>query len=161
MSSPVVTSPVVQAVGEAITAALVGDLADWVVLDSIDPQQAFAPKSLMVGGTWDPDAGEAGEFTSNDAVTTETVETGAAGRLIETTTIQCLAYSGSGAGGFTEHRAAINVALSAIRTALRALTRVDGASARAQMPSQQWSSVADDGGTGAMALFTITVMVLP
>lgn len=162
MSEPVVvTSPVVQAVGDAIVGALVGPLADWQVLDSIDRQQAYASKSVMVGGTWDPDADEAGAVTSNDTVITETTEVGAGRRLVETTSIQCLAYSGSGAPGFVEHRQAINAALSAIRTALHGLHAVDGASARAQMSAQQWTSVADDKGAGVMALFTITVTVLP
>ena len=159
MTQPVVTSPVVQAVGGAVVAALVGPLADWTVFDSFDPRQAFAPKSVMVAGTWDPDV--EGGFTGEGAVVTETVETGAAGRLVETTTVQCLAYSGSGDWSFEEHRVAINAVLAAIRTQLRAIHRVDGASARAQMPAQQWASVADDAGTGAMALFSVVVTVLP
>lgn len=161
MTSPVVTSPVVQAVGDAITAALVGPLADWQVLDSIDPQQAYAPKSLMVGGRWDPDAGEDGGLTADETVLVETTEVGAGRRLVETTQIECLAYSGSGEVGFAAHRQAVNDALTAVRGALRDLHSVDGASARAQMSSQQWASVLDDGGHGVMAMFTITVTVLP
>lgn len=158
MTQPVVTSPVVQAVGDAITAVMVGPLAGWQVMDSIDPRQAYASKSLMVGGTWDADVAE---FTGNDTVFTETVEVGAGRRLVETTTIQCLAYSGSGAWSFVEHRDAVNDALTAVRGALRGLRTVGSYSCRAQLSAQQWASVADENGTGAMALFIVTVVTLP
>lgn len=161
MTTPVFTSPVVNAVGEVITAALAAFDPPWSVMDSIDPRQAYASRSLMVGGTWDPEAGENGGPTSNETVLTDTVETGAAGRLTVTTSIECIAYSGGGDDGFAVHREAINDALTAVRTGLRALRTVDGSSARASLSGERWASVLDNGGSGVMALFTVTVTVLP
>lgn len=151
----VVTNPAVTAVKAAFAASLpVG----WVLLDGIDPQQAFLPKSITVGGGWDSDQGA---LSSQNAVTTETEETGAARRLTEITDVTCNAYSGGGGTDFVPHRAAVNEALTAARTALSGIRAVDGLGARAILADQQWVQFLDDNGVGVMASFTARLWVLP
>jgi hypothetical protein len=156
--SIVITAPAVTAVTAAIRGALVGDLADWTVLDGIDAQQAYLTKSLTIGGRWDPDA-EA--FTSQETVRVESEAHGAGRRLIESTSIDCLAYSGGGNDDFEAHRGALNDALTAVRTALDDVGSVEGSFAAAALATQTWAQVLDPAGAGVMAMFTITVTVLP
>lgn len=151
-------SPVVAAVGDAAVSIVSGDLASLVVLDGVDPQQAYSALSLTVGGTWDPDVEQ---LTSSETVFVETVESGARRSLTEVTSVSCIAYSGGDPLTLADHRARVNAVLAAFRTALRGITAVDGASVRAQMTSQQWAQVIDGQGAGVMAMFTVVVSALP
>lgn len=158
MTSPLTAAPVVHAVGQVITAALTGDLEQVALLDGIDPQQAYATQSITLGGTWDPDLQT---YSTSDVVLVETAEVGAGRRLVETTSIAGIVYSGGDGLDIDGHRVRVNQMLTAIRNSLRRLHDVDGSSAVARMPSQQWAQVVDDQGTGLIALITITVQVLP
>lgn len=153
----ILTAPTVTAVGTAIAGALTGPLADWTVLDGIDPAQAYLPKSLTIGGTWDP---EVEQFTSQGTVTVETVERGAGRSLTEVTSIACLAYAGGGDEGFDVHRADLNAMLTAVRQGLRALAFIDGHNVMVSLSSQDWAQVLDASGSGAMVMFTVTVQAL-
>lgn len=159
MTGPAITAPpVVLTVGQAIEAVLVGDLADFQLFDGPSELQAYAPKSVTVGGRWDPDL-EA--YTGDQTVTVTLEELGAGRRVRETTAVACMAYAGSGDPTMAPHRAVLGQLLTAIRTALRAITAVDGASAQARMTDQQWAQVLDENGGGVMCMFTVTVAVLP
>lgn len=159
MTIPTATaSPVVAAIGSAVTAAMVGDLADVAVLDAIDPMQAYSAKSVTIGGTWDPDLQG---FATDQTISVLTEELGGGRRTRETTAVECIAYSGSGDLDFAGHRATVGEILTAVRSAVRAIGEIDGASARVQVTSQQWAQGADGNGGLAMAMFTVTAVVLP
>lgn len=155
---PVTTSPVVSAVADAFSAAMVGSLAEVPVLGAAELQQAYQKRSLTVGGSWDSDTGDVG---TADAVTVETEESGAGRLLIEVTTVSCIAYAGSGDVDLEAHRASVNEIMAAVRNAVRAITEVNGASARAQIASQQWAQVVDGNGAGVIVAFDVAVRVLP
>ena len=156
---PIATaSPVVAAIMAAISAAMVGDLAGVVVLDGVDPQQSYAARSVTVAGTWDPDLES---FVADETVSTETEERGAGRRVVETTTVECIAYSGSGSRDFAEHRANVAAVMAAVGAGLRSVISVDGASARLRVSSQQWVQGADGQGTFVMAMFTVSALLLP
>lgn len=157
-SVQVSASPTVQAIYAAAAAVLPTVGADWVLFDGIDQQQALQSKSLTVGGTWDP---ELSSLTTENSIQVRTTESGAARRVTEVTTISCLAYSGDGVSGFDVHRGNINAVLTALRDRLRTITAVGGLPAMAQVTDQNWAQVLDEAGTGAMALFTVTVRVMP
>lgn len=151
-------SPVVLAIGDAITAAMSGSLADVVVLDGVDPMQAYAPRSVTVGGTWDPDLQS---FVTDQTVSVVTEEVGAGRRVQESTAVQCIAYAGSGDRNFATHRASVAAILTAVGTALRSVRSVDGVSALVRVSDQQWAQGADDKGALVMAMFTVTAVLLP
>lgn len=154
----VTASPVVQVLGAAVEGAMVDALDEVAVFDGIDAQQGYAFRSVTIGGTWDPDVDQ---LTTQDAVLVETTESGAGRLLTETTSVSCIAYSGGEGLTLAEHRDRVNDILAAIRAAVRAITAVDGASARAQMGAQQWAQVKDTQGAGVMAMFSVAVAVLP
>lgn len=158
MSVQVSASPTVQAVLDAAGEALAALGGDWVLLDGIDQAQGLEAKSLTIGGTWDP---ELASLTTENSIQVRTSESGAARRITEVTTISCLAYSGDGVSKFPVHRGNINAVLTALRDQLRTITAVEGLPAMAQVTDQNWAQVLDAAGTGAMALFTVTVRVLP
>jgi hypothetical protein len=165
MSSVVSVSPTVQAILDAAQAALDTLLAadpemggGWELLDGIDQEQGMAAKSLTVGGTWDP---EINSLTTENSIQVQTTEHGAARRITEVTAVSCLAYSGDGVSGFSTHRGNVNAVVGAFRDQLRALTAVDGLPAMATISEQRWAQVLDQAGAGAMALFTVTVRVMP
>lgn len=156
---PIATaSPVVAAILSAVEAAMVGGLADVVVLDGVDPLQSYAARSVTVAGTWDPDLES---FSVDETVSTEIVERGAARRVVETTSVECIAYSGSGSRDFAEHRASVAAVMAAVGAALRAVSVIDGVSAGLRVSSQQWVQGADGQGTFVMAMFTVTALLLP
>jgi hypothetical protein len=156
---PIATaSPVVAAINTAVTAAMVGDLADVVVLDGVDPQQSYAPWSVTIAGTWDPDLES---FSVDETVTTSTEERGAGRRVVETTTVECIAYSGSGSRDFNTHRTNVSAVMAAVGVALQSVIAVDGASARLRVSSQQWLQGVDGQGAFVMAMFTVTASLLP
>lgn len=159
MTTPIAPpSPVVTAIGQAVTAAMVDDLADVKVLDSIDPMQAYSARSVTIGGTWDPDLSE---FRADQTILTVTEERGAGRRAVETTAVECIAYAGSGSRDFAVHRASVNAILLAVGQALRAITTIDGCSAMVRISEQRWAQGADDQGTLVMAMFTVTAVLLP
>lgn len=159
MTTPIATAdPVVAAVKTAITAAMAGDLAAVVVLDGVDPLQAYAARSVTIAGTWDPDLDT---FSSDETVSTSTEETGLGRRTVETTTVECIAYSGSGSRDFAEHRSNVAAVLAAVGAAVRGVALVDGSSARLQVSSQRWIQGADAQGTFVMAMFAVVAVVLP
>lgn len=159
MITPIATaSPVVAAVKAAITAAMTGALADVVVLDGVDPLQSYALRSVTIAGTWDPDLET---FRLDETAATATEETGLGRRTVETTTVECIAYAGTGSRDFAEHRSNVALVLAAVGAALRGITAIDGSSARVQVSSQQWIQGADDKGSFVMAMFTVTAAVLP
>lgn len=155
---PVTASPVVAAIADAFSAAMVGALAGVPVLGAADIQQAYQQRSLTVGGSWDSDTGDVG---TADAVTVETEETGAGRLLVEVTTVSCIAYAGTGDLDLAVHRASVNELMAAVRNAVRAITDVGGASARAQIASQQWAQVVDTNGAGVIVAFDVAARVLP
>lgn len=158
MTAPVTTSPVVEAIRDAVAAVMTGSLSDVAVIDAMSFQQVTKNKTVTVAGTWDPDTGD---VTSPDAVTVETLETGAGRRSVETTTVDCIAYSGAGGFDLATRRAEVNDILTGVRAALWGLSTVGGASARAQMTAQQWAQIADTQGVGVIAAFVVVVAVLP
>ena len=158
MTTPITTSPVVAAVGAAAVSAMSGPLADVVVLDGVDPAQAYSQRSLTIGGTWDPDVEQ---LTSAETVFVESAESGFGRLPLETTSVACIAYSGGGSSVLADHRASVNAILVGFRDALHALTDVGGSSAQARMTGQQWAQIIDGQGAGVMAMFTVEVRVLP
>lgn len=158
MTLPVTASPAVLAVSTAFSAAMVGALAEVAVLGADDLQQAFAGRSVTVGGSWNSDDGN---LTTNDAVIVETAEVGAGRLLVETTTVSCVAFAGSGDVDLPTHRASVNEVMEAARTAVRGITTVDGASARAQITNQRWAQLVDGNGAGVVVAFDVPVTVLP
>lgn len=158
MTSPVTVSPVVAAVKDALTVALAASVPDVVVVEPFDLTASALAKSLTVAGVWNPDTGE---MTSEGAVTVATEEVGYGRLLMETTTVACVVWVGSGVVDLPEHRAAANEVLTACRGALRDLAAVDGASARAQIVSQLWAQVVHEQGAGVVVTFEVSVAVLP
>jgi hypothetical protein len=150
--------PVVMAIGETAAATMVGALADVQVLDGVDPLQAYASKSLTIGGTWDPDLAA---FTTEQVVSVEMSESGAGRRPVESVAVRCIAYAGSGDKNFALHRSSVMEILTAFGAALRALTVVDGVSARLWISDQQWAQGTDDKGSLVMAMFTASAVLLP
>lgn len=158
MTSPAaMADPVVAAIVAAAATAMTGPLADVVVLDSIDPRQAFAQRSLTVGGGFD----EEGGITGFDAVLSLAAERGAGRRLVETTSVSCVAYAGGGDADLPGYRAAVGDILTALRAALRRLPDVDGAPARAQLGDQSWLQLRNEDGDGVIVSFTVLVTTLP
>lgn len=158
MTVPVTVSPVVSTLFDAVGAVMVGDLDEVAVLGAIDLEQAYKARSVTVGGSWDSETGDVG---TADAVVVETTEVGAGRLLVETTTVSCVAYAGSGDRDLPAHMASANEIMVAVRNAVRGITAVDGASARAQIGSQQWAQVADGNGAGVIVAFDVAVRVLP
>ncbi|MCU1617191.1 MAG: hypothetical protein JWO98_4731 [Frankiales bacterium] len=157
MTAPLTTSPTVQAVMDAITAGL-ASMPNVAVLDPTSIQQVYESKSVTVGGSWDPDTGT---MSSTDAIVTDVTEAGAGRRTIETTRISCVAFSGDGDTVLTTDRDSVNAILTAVRDAVRSLAAVGASSARAEMTAQQWAQIVDEQGSGVVAIFEVTVMVLP
>lgn len=150
-------SDVVQAIGDAADAALTEDLADVEVLDAVDPVQAYAVKSFTIGGAWDPDE----QAFVNDAVVAVTMtEVGAGRRRVETTTVECIAYSGDNTNDFPGHRTTVGRIVAAVGAQLRTVSEVAGRSARARIAAEQWAQGSDGKGTLVMALLTIEVVRL-
>lgn len=152
-----VTSPTVQAIAEAITAAMVELPDDVKVLDAADPMQGYAQKSVTVGGTWDP---ESESFVTDQTVFTTVTESGAARQSTETTLVQCVAYSGSGDDDLPGHRTVVGRVLAAIRAELRAVHVIDDRSARVQVVEESWAQGGDGKGTLVMAMFTVQAVRL-
>jgi hypothetical protein len=151
--------PAVHLVGTATAAAMTDDLAEVAVLDGIDDQQAYAKQSVTIGGTWDP---EVQALTADQVVTVETEELGGGRRIRETSSISCIAYSGSGDMPLADHRAVVANILTALRAAYRALHELpDGTPVRVQLAGQQWAHVTDEQGAGVMCMFTVVVVALP
>jgi len=154
-----IAHPAVAAIRDAIAGAMSGDLAGVVVLDAVDPSaQAYALRSVTVGGTWDP---ELQGFATDQAVLVESSEAGAARRSVETVAVQCIAYTGSGSRDFDAHRASVGAILGAISSALQGIQQVGTAGAMARISSQSWAQGADGEGTFVLASFTITAALLP
>lgn len=158
ISVQVSAAPTVQAVKDAAQATVTALADGWVLFDGLNPGQGLQAKSLTVGGTWDP---EMNTLSTENVVQVQTTESGAARRVTEITAVSCLAYSGDGVSSFETHRANVNAALTALRDQLRAVTSVGGLPAMAQVTDQHWAQVFDDAGQGAMAMFTVTVRVMP
>lgn len=154
---PLVVSPVVTAVTDAITGAMVGALADVKVLDAGNPLQQYTQRSVTVGGSWDPDEQA---FVTDETVTTQVVESGAARRMSEVTSVRCIAYVGSGNEGLSSLRTSVGAILAAVRGAVRSISRIDGLSARAQVGEEQWAQGVDDEGSLVMSIFTVQVVRL-
>jgi hypothetical protein len=152
VTGPVIVSPVVTAVTEAISSAMVGSLVDVKTLDAGDPLQQYAQRSVTVGGTWDPDAQA---FVTDETISTQVVESGAARRMSEVTSIRCIAYAGAGGSTLPALRVSVGAILAAVRSAVRAITAIDGLAARAQVVEEQWAQGSDDQGSLVMALFTV------
>jgi hypothetical protein len=150
-------SPVVVALVDAATAVMTGPLDDVVVLDSIDPAQAFATRSLTIGGGWDEESG----ITGTDAVLVATTEVGAGRRTVEEHSVACVAYAGGGDLDLPGYRTAVGEVLAALRQALRRLTDVDGVAARAQLGEQGWLLLRGEEGDGVIVEFTVLVSTLP
>lgn len=157
MSAPLVTSPVVQAVTDAISDAMTGDLADVATLGASDPMQGYQLRSVTVGSTWDP---EIGAVATDQTIVTTVAESGAARRLTETTLVQCVAYAGSGDDDLPGHRASVGAILGAVRSAVRAVMSVDGAASRAQVSDEQWAQGSDEQGSFVLVSFTVSVVRL-
>lgn len=157
MTTPVVVSPVVQAIGTAIEGAMTGDLADVAVLDAVDPIQNYENRSVTIGGTWDPDTSE---FVTDQTIATTVSESGASRHLTETTAVRCIAYTGASNDDFAAHRASVATILAAVRQALRSVTSIGGASARVQVADELWAQGADTNGTLVMAMFTVQAVRL-
>jgi hypothetical protein len=153
--------PVVLAVGQATEAVLVDDLAEFQLFDGPSDQQAYAQKSVTIGGRWDPDIGETGAYTGDETVLVERTEAGGSRRVQETTTVTCMAYSGSGDPTMAPHRAAVAAVLQVIARALRAVAEIDGTPASARLGDQQWAQVLDSQGGGVMCQFVVVVTALP
>lgn len=138
---------------------MVGGLAGVVVLDAVDPSaQAYAERSVTVGGTWDP---ELQGFATDGAVLVESSERGAGRRSSEMVGVQCIAYTGSGSHDFPTHRASVGAILAAISAAVRGIQQVDGAGALLRVGDQSWAQGADGKGTFVLASFTVAAMLLP
>ena len=152
MTGPVIVSPVVTAVADAISGAMTGDLADVKTLDAGNPLQQYAQRSVTVGGSWDPDEQA---FVTDQTVITQVVESGAARRLAEVTSIRCIAYAGNGSDSLATLRASVGAILAAVRSAVRAITAIDGLGTRAQVAEEQWAQGSDDQGSLVMAMFTV------
>jgi hypothetical protein len=153
-----VVHPAVAAIRDAISAAMSGDLAGVVVLDAVDPSaQAYALRSVTVGGTWDP---ELQGFATDQAVLVESSEAGAARRSVETVAVQCIAYTGSGSRDFDGNRASVGAILGAISSALQGIQQVGTAGAMARISSQSWAQAIDGQGSLVLASFTVTVSLL-
>ena len=150
-------SPVVAAIVTAAAAEMTGPLADVAVLDSIDPAQAYAARSLTVGGAFDEDLGISG----TEAVLTTTDERGAGRRVVETTSVACVAYAGGGDLDLPGYRAQASAIVTALRAALRRLTNVDGVPARAQLTDQSWLQLRTEDGDGVIVDLTVLVISLP
>lgn len=150
-------SPVVAAIAAAAVAVMTGPLADVVVLDSIDPAQAFAQRSFTVGGGFD----EEGAITGFDAVLSLATERGGGRRVVETTSVSCVAYAGGGDDDLPGYRAAVGEILTALRAALRRLTAVDGVAASAQLGDQSWLQLRNEDGDGVIVTVTVLVTTLP
>lgn len=150
-------SPVVAALVEAATAAMTGPLDDVVVLDSIDPAQAFATRSLTIAGAFDEEVG----ISSVEAVLTATNERGAGRRVEEITSVSCVAYAGGGDLDLPGYRAQAGAIVTALRGALRRLTVVDGVPARAQLTDQSWLQMRTEQGDGVIVDLTVVVTSLP
>lgn len=157
MSAPLVASPVVVAVAEAITAAMTGSLGDVKVLDAGDPLQQYTQRSVTVGGTWDPDEQA---FVTDETVLTSVTESGAARHLTESTRIRCIAYAGSGDDDLGVLRASVGAILAAVRGAVRRITAVDGVGTRAQVAEESWAQGGDEQGSLVMAMFTVQAVRL-
>jgi hypothetical protein len=154
-----VVHPAVAAIRAAIEGAMVGDLTGVAVLDAVDPSvQAFAERSVTVGGTWDP---ELQGFATDQAVLVESAERGASRRAVESVAVQCIAYAGSGERDFAAHRASVGAILAAISGALRSVQQVDGVAALLRIGDQAWAQGADANGTFVMASFTVAASLLP
>lgn len=147
-----VTSPVVAAVGAAISASMVGDLAVVEVLDAAESRQGFAERSVTVGGTWDPDIAA---VATDQQVQTQVAESGAARRRTEVTEVGCIAYSGDGSSDLATHRQRVAATLLAIRDALFGVTSVDGRACRVQVTDESWAQGADDRGWFVLTSFTV------
>jgi len=150
-------SPVVAAIVAAAASAMTGPLDDVVVLDSIDPAQAYAARSLTIGGAFDEDLG----LNGVEAVLTSTSERGAGRRIEETTSVACVAYAGGGDLDLPGYRAQAGAIVTALRGALRQLTAVDGVPARAQLTDQAWLQMRTDNGDGVIVDLTVLVTSLP
>jgi hypothetical protein len=150
--------PVVAAIYAAVQGAMTGALADVVVLDAVDPsQQAYAARSVTLGGTWDPDLGG---FATEQSVVIDSSERGARRRASETVAVQCIAYSGDGESDFPTHRANVGSVLVAVSTAVRSIHSVDGMGASVRVADQQWVQGSDTSGSFVMVTFTIAAAVL-
>jgi hypothetical protein len=150
--------PVVNAIGVAATGAMAGPLADVKVLDGINPIQAYASRSLTIGGTWDPDLQS---FTTEQVIDVASEESGAARRSTEIVAVRCIAYAGSGDSNFAVHRASVSAILSAFAAALQSITSIDGVAAMCRISDQQWAQGADDKGALAMCMFSVSARMLP
>lgn len=153
--------PAVLAVGTAVEAVLVGDLAGFQLFDGPSDQQAYAQRSVTIGGRWDPDFGEAGAYTADQTVLVSRTEVGAGRRVREITTVTCMAYSGSGDPAMAPHRATVAAVLLAVAAVLRRLQFVDGVPVLARLGDQQWAQVLDAQGGGVMCQFDVVVDALP
>lgn len=160
MTTPVpVVHPAVDVIRGAIADAMAGDLADVQVLDAVDPSvQAYAKRSVTVGGTWDP---ELQGFATDQAVLVESSERGAGRRESETVAVQCIAYTGSGSRDFAAHRASVGAILAAISAAVREVRSVNSAAAMLRLGDQSWAQGADANGTFVMASFSVQASLLP
>lgn len=160
MTTPTATtsrSAVVQAIGEAIAAAVAALDDDVQVLDAVDPLQAYAKKSVTVGGTWDPDD-EA--FVTDQTISVSIEESGAARLRTETTAVECIAYSGSGDEDIPGHRTAVGRMVAAIGAQLLTLNEIDDCAVRARITAEQWAQGGDGKGTLVMAMFTVEAVRL-
>lgn len=150
--------PAVSAVFQAISDAMTGALADVAVLDAVDPLQAYEERSVTVGGSWDPDRMA---VATDQTITVTAEERGAARRVQETVTVQCIAYTGSGMSAFPAHRASVGAILTAVSAAVRAVRSVDGVPAMMRVADQSWAQGADDKGSFVMAPFAVVAVLLP
>lgn len=151
--------PVVTSIWDAVTAAMVGPLAEVQVLDAVDPaRQAYAARSVTVGGTWDP---ELQGFATDGAIVVEPSERGAARRPLEMVSVQGIAYSGSGDTDFNVHRQNVGAVLVAVSAAVRAIRYVDGVNASMRLGAQEWAQGMDANGAFVLASFTVVASLLP
>lgn len=149
---------VVAAVNEQVQACLTGDYATFQLFDGPSDQQAYAQRSVTVGGRWDPDMSA---LTGDETVVTAAEELGYARRRREITTVECIAYAGGGDLAMEPYRAVLAGLLAAISGRLRQLSDIDGVSTAAYISGEQWAHVLDDQGSGVMAMFTVTAATLP
>lgn len=157
MSAPVVASPVVQAIGAAFSAALVGDLDGFEVLDAAEARQGFAERSVTVGGVWDPDISA---VATDQTVQTQVTESGAARHRTETTQVGCIVYSGDGSSDLATHRANVGAALSALRGAVSGIVSIDGRACRVQVVDESWAQGADERGWFVLTSVTVQAVRL-
>jgi hypothetical protein len=158
VTTPLTASPVVQALRDVALPLMVGSLDDVKVLDANDLTQIYATRSLTIGGAWDPDTGD---VLVSEAISVESLESGAGRLATDRTIVSCIVYAGTGSEDFTTHRADAGAVLAAFREALRTVTDVAGASARAQITGQQWAQVLSEDGAGVIVAFDVLVEVLP